>query len=343
MSVEGKVVLKTDTDAILDLGTKAEGVISNKDFPAEQLEQLKVGDNLSAFVVVPENESGQVILSLYKQLNLNKKQSSHKNSNRSDYQKFYQALNSKAKLTGRVLEVNKGGLMVDVGGTRGFLPSSQISFQALSGKADLSKGLDGLIGQDIELTVIEVDPNQNRLIFASRPKLSVANTENLAKIEIGDKIQAKIIAVMPFGAYVEYQGLEGVIYPQESAWERVEDLNSLFMINQEVEVVVVGKDEGLTRLLLSTKQLAEDPFEKISEDFQPDDVVKGTVKEITTSGVSVELKNGVEGLLPTAKMEQGASYTPGQKTNFLVDSVDKTRRRINLAPFITSTAGLIYK
>jgi len=332
--VLGKVITITDTEIILDLGTKAEGVMSKKDLSSEQLADLKLGDKLEVFVVNPENESGQAIVSAQKQLMIGGRKGAEISKK---WQKFYNAMQQKSKLKGKVLEINKGGLVVEMDSIRGFLPSSQIS--ALS----LAHGMDKLVGQDLSVMVIEVDPTNNRLIFSGRSEVSQEAKVNLDKLEIGQEIEGKIGAVLPFGLFIDLDGVEGLIFNQELSWEQVENPASEFKEGQEVKAVVIGKDEEQGKALLSIKRLSEDPFEKLVEDFQVDDVVKGTIKEVTQTGVSVALKNNMEGLLPATKMEQGVSYTPGEEKSFLVDSVDKAKRRINLVPFVTSTEGLFYR
>ena len=180
------------------------------------------------------------------------------------------------------------------------------------------------------------------------------------------------MAVAPFGLFVNVDGppaslgeqgealragLEGVIFATELSWTPFDSFDKTqdgsaqgkdeekpeFKVGDKVEAKVIGKDENLGRLNLSLRQMQEDPFTALAENFQVDDVVSGTVKEITTAGISVALEKGVEGLVPAAKVDQGNPYTVGQTTNFLVDSVDTRQRKINLAPFLTSTVGLIYK
>ncbi|MCR4305473.1 MAG: S1 RNA-binding domain-containing protein, partial [Candidatus Daviesbacteria bacterium] len=126
------------------------------------------------------------------------------------------------------------------------------------------------------------------------------------------------------------------------SWDKVDDLSKLYSAGQELEVLVTGLDKELGRLNLSIKELSEDPFSQLTEKYPADEVVKGEVVSVSEAGVAVKL-DGVEGFLPVAKMDPDAQYEAGKSMSFLVDSVDAQKRRINLAPFVTSTAGLIYK
>lgn len=332
--VKGKVIAITDSEIVLDLGGKAEGVLNKKDLTSEQLESLSVGDSLETFVVNPESESGQVVLSAQKQLIIGGKRGAEITKK---WQKFYSALQQRTQIKGKVVEENKGGLVVEIDGVRGFLPSSQVGLE------NMAAGLAGLVGQDISVMVIEVEPSANRLILSARKQISPQIKEKISQLEVGKEISGKVLAIMPFGLIVSIDGVEGIVYSQEIAWEPVEDLSGLFEMGQEVKALIIGKDEELGKVSLSIKKLSEDPFEKLVENFQADDVVKGTITGVTQTGVSVALKDNVEGFLPSAKMEQGTDYTLGKEMSFLVDNIDKSKRKVNLVPFVTSTEGLFYR
>lgn len=333
--VEGKVIAVLDNEVILDLGTKSEGIINKKELSEDS---QVVGATVKAFVTLPENESGQVQLSIHKALSAKMPQDRSKR-----WQRFIQAMHQNSKISGKVVEVNKGGLLVEVDGVRGFLPTSQISFKTLSEKA--SQGLDNLVGNELSLNVIEVNASTNRLIFSDRSAISDDQKSKLSSFTSGQTVKGKVVAVVPFGVFLDIDGLEGIIFTQEISWDKVDpaQLQKQFPVGETIEAIVSGIDETIGRLNLSIRQLSEDPFEKLVEDFQVDDVVKGTVKEVDSAGVKIELDKGMEGFMGSDKLDQGTSYEVGQTTNFLVDSIDKPKRRINLAPFLTSTQGLIYK
>ena len=329
--VEGIVVSPSDKEIILDLGAKSEGVLQKKELSSD----VKLGDKIKVFVSLPENESGQAIVSTTHQL----RQSTQRGRG-PDWNKFIQSQNQKTRLSGVVLEINKGGLIVEVDGVRGFLPNSQVGFELMS-KA--GEGMEKLIGQTLSLAVIEVDANNNKLIFSQRGQVSDEVISKLKEFKAGQKTQGKIVAVLPFGLVVDVNGVEGLVFISDVSWERQEDLSKEYKAGQELEVLITGADEGLGRLNLSIKQLSEDPFFKLIEKYPADEKVKAEVVSVGEAGVVFKLEEGIEGLLSAPKMEQGANYEAGKSMNVLVDSVDVQRRKINLAPFITSTEGLIYK
>lgn len=255
--VEGEVVAISDKEIVLDLGTKSEGIISTRDLAQNLKDSLQVADKIKAYVLIPENESGQVVLSLEPTISLGSKQAQSLN-----WAKFVSAQNQKSKLSGKVMEINKGGLIVEVAGVRGFLPNSQVGFELLTKS---THGLEDLIGQNLNVSVVEVDQGNNRLIFSQRGQVSQDILKKLKAFNSGQKVKNKCVAILPFGLVLDL-----------------------------------------------------DPSGEL-----------GT--------------GGVEGFLPASKMDPDISYEVGKSLTLLIDTIDLQRRRINLAPFVTSTAGLIYK
>lgn len=336
--VRGKLISFTDSDAVFDIAAKAEGIINKRNLPAE----MKIGDSLNLYVDIPENDSGQIILTLQKEFATTKKPGDFKK-----WQKFVNAMQRKSQLKGKVTEVNKGGLVVELpleGGQviRGFLPNSHLSLSDFA--QGETNGLSSLVGQDLSVSVIEVDPGNNRLILSARKEVSEETKRKVDEFTPGQKVKGSVVAIVPFGIMIDLgEGVEGIVHSQEVSWNGDKDALEALELGSEIEAKVIGKDDNLGKVNLSVRQLTEDPFEKLAEDFQTDDVVSGTVEEVGQNGISVKLQDEIDGFLPISTIELGSEYTIGQKANFLVDNVDKNKRRINLVPFITSTKGLIYK
>ncbi len=327
--LEGEVVLISSKEIILDLGLKSEGVLSTRDLSLEQEKSLKVGDKLKVYVNLTENESGQVVLGLHK--------STSKGPSSAKWDKFEAAINSNRTFNGRGIEVNKGGLIVEVGDVRGFLPSSQVSLSSAS-------SIEDLIGKDILVTVIEVDPTQNRLIFSQKTNVSEEVKETLSKIKVGDKVKGNVAAVLAFGVFVTLEdGVEGLVHISELAWEKIEDPGKLYKVGDEIQALVTSVDPNTNRVNLSIKQTQKDPFEEIAKKYSKDDVVKGTVLKITSMGIFVNLQNGLEALIPASKLDTSQKYEIAQNVSAIVDNIDIVKRRIYLVPLITSTKDLIYK
>lgn len=327
--VDGTVVAINDNEITLDLGTKAEGVIYRKDLTEDQEKDLKIGAKVKAFVIIPENESGQALLTIQK--------AGGRVSGGPKWLKFEQAIGKETTFIGRGIEVNKGGLIIEANGVRGFLPSSQV---ALAQAANLEE----MVGKDIEVTVIEVEPTQNRLIFSQKSKVNDKTKEVIGKLKVGDKVKGKVAAVLQFGIFVTLEeGVEGLVHVSEISWERSDSAAEAYKVGDEVEAIVISTDVNTGRVNLSIRNLTTDPFADVTKDFQPDDVIKGKVSKVNSQGVYIELKGGIEGFVPASKLDAGTDYEAGASYNFLVDNVDSNKRRINLAPFLTSMDGLIYK
>lgn len=339
--VEGTVVAFVGGEIIVDLGTKAEGVFQKKDLSPDQAKSIKVGDKITASVIHPENQSGQVVLGL--QRAAGSKPGSEK------FTKFQRGISTKQVFKGKAVESNKGGLVVEVDGIRGFLPTSQVS---LSQAANIEE----LIGKELDLITLEVEPNQNRLIFTQKTTLTEESKTKLSSLKAKDKVKGKVAAVLPFGVFVSLEngparnaphsdagGVEGLAHISELSWEKVEDPNTLYKVGDEIEAMILSIDEQSGRANLSIKQLSSDPFTDKIKDIQIEDVLKGKVTKITQNGVNVLLKESIDAIVPSAKLAGDEGYTEGEEYSFLVDSVDNYKRRINLTPFITSTKDLIYR
>lgn len=327
--VEGTVITFIGGEIIVDLGTKAEGVFQKKDLSPDQLKNLKVGSKITATVIHSESPSGQVVLGLQKSVSA--KPGSEK------FQKFIRAINSKQVFKGKGIEANKGGLVVEVDGVRGFLPSSQVS---LSQAANIEE----MIGKDLELVTLEVEPNQNRLIFTQKTTMSEESKATLGSLKSGATVKGKVAAILSFGVFVSLEnGVEGLVHISELSWDKVEDPNTLLKVGDEVAAKVLSADEGAGRANLSIKQLAKDPFADKIKDIQAEDTIKGKVTKITPNGVNVLLKESIEGIVPSAKLSGEEGYEVDGEYSFLVGSVDNHKRRVNLTPFLTSTKDLIYR
>ncbi len=339
--VSGKIVGITNSEALVDIGAKSEGIISGREFTSgrEMLSKMAVGDTIEAAVMYPENDAGQVVLSL-------RKLSGEKRWQELEEKK---ADNEEVEVVG--VEANRGGLICDFVGLRGFLPSSQLS--------KVPAKLEDLIGKSMQVHVIEVDRATNRLIFSQKMpgKKDLGELlKILAKVKIGDKYEGVVTAILPFGVFVEIDlneskskvkveseenktpapsKLEGLVHISEISWEKVEDPAKFFKVGDLVEVLVIAKDSTTGRLNLSQKQLTQDPFAKAMEKYTKDMKVSGVVAKVTPYGVFVELEDNIEGLIHISKIPPNVSMNEGDKIECEIDSVDVVTRKIALVPIVT--------
>lgn len=332
--IEGEIVAINDSELVLDLGAKSEAVLPKKEFSSSEIEKLKVGDEVAAFVIFSENENGQVVLSRHQA----QPRTGTRRGREKNWLRFKNSQANKSKLSGTVVEINKGGLIVEADSVRGFLPNSLSGFEVLNKNVSNAQEL---IGQTVNFLVSEVDENANKLIFTQKGLTEDSVRAKLRNFTKGQNFKGKVVSILPFGVVVEKDDVRGLVLISEVAWDRTEDL-SAFLKNQEIEALVLGVDEDLGRLNLSIKQLSEDPFVKLAEIYPADEVVKGEITNVSDAGVVVALE-GAEGFLPASKMDQNTTYEVGKSQSFLVWGLDTQKRRITLAPFVTSTAGLIYK
>jgi len=350
--VSGKIVSISHSEILVDIGAKSEGIVASREMSSirDIISGLSVGDTIDVTVIYPENDAGQVVLSM------------RKLSQDVRWQDLEDKKNSDEEIGVVALEVNRGGVICDYTGLRGFLPASLLT--------KIPSNLADLIGKSLTARVIEVDRQGNRLIFSQKQpdtKDLKAIGKLLAKVKIGQKLAGVVSAILPFGIFVEVNvngkegqegkdgsegeklkpskssqpsqpskssKLEGLVHISEISWEKVEDPSRLFKVGDRVEVMVIAKEEATGRLNLSIKQLAHDPFLEASAAFSKDEEVTGSVARVTPYGVFMTLKNGVEGFVPISKISPNENYQIGQKITCTIESIDSKARRISLSPLV---------
>lgn len=314
----------------LDTGSKTEGVVMDKEIEnyRDMLSKLKVGDIVAAQVIVAENDRGQSVLSIRKSL-LEKRWTTL-----ADVQKNGEAVDVTLR------DPVRGGVLVDYGGIRGYIPLSQLDDA-------ISKQLDKATGRRIKVKVIEVDPATNRLVFSQRAITEEAvlakQKELLDVIPVDTTVEATITGVAPFGAFakfaVEKDGVkhevEGLVHISEIAWEKVDDPNQYLKAGDTIKVKVVGVDEKTGKVTLSVKQLLPDPWEHVLDMFEKDSQVKGKVTRTSPYGIFVELTPGVEGLIHISKVTPGTEPKVGEEITCLVEDVKPDARKISLSMALT--------
>ena len=309
--VEGVVVAKYPEQILIDVGAKAEGIISGKELESEggNLEQIKIGDKLLVNIVSAEGESGQAILSL----------------KRTGGERRWIAAN-KSMETGeavnvKVLESNRGGVIVDFDGVRGFIPSSHLVTSA-----------NEAIGKTLEVKVIEVDKKLNRLVFSEKE----AHPERaFPKIELpfkeGDRLEGAITKILPFGFLVGLEaGVEGLVHISEISWERVGNLAEMFKTGEAVKVKVVSIDGVSGKVNLSIKQLSTDPWTAAEDKYPVGKQFDSEISRTSSYGAFVQLESGIEGLIHSSKIPYGTKLSAGDPVRVSVDIFDAKTRRVAL-------------
>jgi len=331
--VEGVVSSIGKKMVLVDIGAKTEGVVSGEDLVEayDVLKELKVGDKTEAYVKFPENDQGQIILSL--------KQAADENR----WSRFKKLMEEEKEVEVTGVEVNKGGMVVKVGEIRGFVPTSQFGEKFLG-------NMEELLNKAFKVRVIEVDKDQNRLIFSEK---MVSDSESLAKkgealelVTVGDKFEGTVSGIMPFGVFVtvnvpmkekdsETAKVEGLIHISEISWEKVEDPNEMFKVGQEVKVQVIGIDKGAGKLNLSIKQMTLDPWKEIEKNYAVGTKHTGKVVRLAPYGIFVNFEKGVDGLIHISKKPADKEFAIGDKVEAFVEMIDAKARRMSLGVVLT--------
>lgn len=331
--VEATLVEKKKNTIYLDVGSKTEGIVTGKELDRVEdfVDQLEIGDQIEVQVRVPENDRGQTLLSVRKAA--------------ADYawNFFKEKLETKDVVEVYGKQQSHGGVVVQADfGLLGFIPGSQIGDKYDQDPSEM-------VGKNIKVKVLEVDREKNRLVFserlASEPEVVKKEKELMDSLEEGNKFEAEIVRVEPFGLFVEIekddQELEGLVHISEVSWEKVENLEDRYDVGDEVEVVLIDKKDN--RLQFSIKQLKEDPWENIEKKYPGDEQFKGEVVRLASFGALVRLEPGIEGLIHISKIPPEVDLEKGQEVQCYVESLDKENRRLSLGMVLTGKKLPIYK
>ncbi|HLQ62594.1 MAG TPA: 30S ribosomal protein S1 [Candidatus Acidoferrales bacterium] len=320
------VVVRVDPDEVLvDIGAKAEGVISSKelglrgdgDFPG-----LEPGDHIKVFVLQPENEEGNVVLSL----------------RRARAETTWLSAGEKQEageiIDADVREQNKGGLIVNVLGLRGFLPSSQVA-RAYAGN------LEQLVGQRIPVKILEVNRKRNRLIVsqkAAEDEDRARRREDLfSRLAVGTVVKGTVSGLTSYGAFVDIGGADGLIHISELSWDRVSKVTDVLQLGDEVTVKVIKLDADQSRISLSLRQLQQDPWERLMQTVPVGTVIEGQVTKTKKYGAFLQIMPGIEGLLHISELswdhvdKTEDVLRVGETVKVKVIGIDTARRRISLS------------
>ena len=319
------VVVRVDPDEVLvDVGSKSEGVISSRELGTRETgaSDLHAGDHIKVFVLQPENEDGNVVLSL------------RRARAESVWLKAQEEQVSGEMIDAEVREQNKGGLIVNVLGLRGFLPTSQVS-------RSHSSNLQELVGQRIGVKILEVNRKRNRLIVSQKAAFDEDRArqreELFGKLKVGDEISGRVSGLTTYGAFVNLGAADGLIHISELSWDRVANVADVLQVGQEVRVKVIKLDPETSRISLSLRQLGQDPWDHIEKRFPTGALVDGEVTKIKKYGAFLQIGDGIEGLLHISELAwEHVEHTEdvvqvGQKLRVRVLQADRSRRRISLS------------
>jgi small subunit ribosomal protein S1 len=323
--VTGTVVRVDKDEVLVDIGYKSEGVV-----PANELsirksvdpsEEVSVGDVVDALVLTKEDADGRLILS--------RKRARFERA----WQRIEKAAEDGTPVIGNVIEVVKGGLILDLG-VRGFLPASLVDIRRVA-------ELDEFLGQSLECRVIELNRFRNNVVLSRRAVLEEerrgAREQILDRMNVGDLVTGTISNIVDFGAFVDLDGIDGLIHISELSWSHVNHPSEVLTIGQKVEVRVLDIDRERQRISLGLKQTQKDPWQQVFENRQVNEIVHGKVTKLVSFGAFVEIEEGVEGLIHISELAQhhvedpSEIVRPGQEVNVKIIEIDPDRRRLSLS------------
>jgi len=333
--VAGSVVKIDREEVLLDIGFKSEGVIPRKelsirnDVPPSEL--VSLGDQIEALVIQKEDKEGRLILS----------------KKRAQYEKAWGDVQTVKEtdgiVKGLVIEVVKGGLIVDIG-LRGFLPASLVELRRV-------RDLQPYIGMELETKIIELDKNRNNVVLSRRAFLEETQKEQreefLDHLKPGERRKGVISSVVNFGAFVDLGGMDGLIHVSELSWQHVDHPSAVVTIGDEVDVEVLEVDLDRERISLSLKATQKDPWKEFAESHRVGELVYGRVTKLVPFGSFVQVGDNIEGLVHISEMSEHhvelpeQVVTPGEELWVKIIEIDLERRRISLSVKQAAEGGVV--
>ena len=331
---KGMVASITPGQILVSVGTKSEGIITGKEYeliPSDELANLNVGDEISVYVINPEDQNGNLVLSYMRA------------REEESWQEVESLLTNKKATHSTIIGYNKGGLIVPIGGLRGFVPASQISLTRRAGvTGDTPEQRWGkMIGEEIDVCVIEVDRERRRLILSER-QASTETRESvkervLEELKEGSVYTGRITSLADFGVFVNVNGADGLVHMSELSWDRIQHPSEILKVGQEVKVKVINIDHEKKRIGLSIRQLQSDPWDQKATQFQVGQLVEGTITRLTKFGAFARLMDDVEGLIHISEISEKRIEHPkevlkeGDTCTLRIIKIDPSVHRIGLS------------
>lgn len=331
-TVDG-VIMHIDRDEILvDIGSKSEGVVPSKEMSSllpEEKQELKVGDEVLVFVVQPEDKEGRAVLSL------------DKARQEKSWRRLQQQFEASEVLQAKVINYNKGGVLVNLDGVRGFVPASQVTGISRGPDAQKQSDMAKMVGGSLTLKIIEINRGRNRLILSERQAVQevreARKDDILASLKEGDVREGTVTSITDFGAFVDIGGADGLVHLSELSWSRVKHPAELLKVGDRVKVYVLNIDNDRKRIALSIKRTQEEPWQTISGRYELGQLVEATITQLASFGAFARLEDGVEGLIHVSEMGDGRIQHPrelvkeGDTVPVRIIRIDPARKRIGLS------------
>ncbi|MBU0981228.1 S1 RNA-binding domain-containing protein [Patescibacteria group bacterium] len=327
--VEGTVITVEKNCVMVDIDGLQTGIIAGRETrdASETIKNLEPGDNITACVLESENDEGLVVLSL------------RRASQEKTWKKFINAYEKNESFKVRPKEANKGGLLLEIDGIKGFIPVSQLAplhYPRVNGadSAKILARLQKLVGTEFTVKIISIDKENGKLILSEKAAYSDQRHATLGDLKVGDVVEGTISGIVKFGIFVAFDGLEGLVHISEIAWGHVTNPNDFGKLGDKMKVKVIGIEGD--KISLSVKQLSEDPWEKIAKNYKLNAMVKAKITRLAPFGAFVELSDDINGLIHSSEIP-GNPADPsdvlkvGQTVEAKVIEVNQDERRIGLS------------
>jgi len=324
--IVGKILTIRKHEVLVDLGPQGIGLVPRREVGYSK--ELKIGDEVTASIVDPEMETGYALLSL------------RKAAKDRGWDEIAAKMDAGEIIDVSPYDANRGGLLVEYDGVRGFLPVSQLSAEhyprvGSSDKDEILQRLNILIGQTLKVRILDCDRKANKLIFSEKEAIKDGLSARFEKLAIGDTVKGVVTGVVDYGVFVNVEGIEGLVHISEISWERVNNPGDYVKVGQNIDAKIIAIDKD--RLSLSIKQLSEDPWMSEVDQFKVGDKVEGTVTRITPFGAFVQISPAVEALVHVSELGGGDDtdpekvFTLNERKQFVVLEVEKESRKISLS------------
>lgn len=325
-TVKGKVLSVKKHEILIDLGSQGVGLVPRKE--ASFARNLNVGDEVSASVIEAEMDDGYVLLSLRKAVK------------DKGWDEIIAKLESSETVDVVPFDANRGGLLVEYEGIRGFLPVSQLSAEhyprvGSADKDEILQRLNSLVGKTMKARILDASKKDNKLILSEKEAIKDGLAKRFAELNVGDIVKGVVTGVVDFGVFVNVDGIEGLVHISEISWERVSNPSDYVKVGDQIEAKIIAIDKE--RLSLSVKQLTEDPWISEVESLKKGSKVEGTITRITPFGAFVQISPAVEALVHVSELGEGSDVDPekifilNERKEFKVLDIDKEGRKISLS------------
>lgn len=327
--LEGEIIHVDEDSVLVDIGAKRDAIVPRKDLDQlddEYRQGIQRGDKIPVYVTRTGKLGGDLFVSINRGLE------------QEDWERAKTYLDSGEVSNPEIIGQNKGGVVVRFGRLRGFVPNSHIpDLRRGAGTEELREQKEELIGSTLPVKVIEVNQKRRRLVLSSRAARHERRSQRLEQLEPGTTITGKVVNLVDFGAFVDLGGVDGLVHISELDWSRVEHPSEILEVGQDLEVEITDVDVERERVSLSRKSLLKNPWQTITEEYSPGDLVEGEVTNVRNFGAFVMLPEGVEGLIHVSELGiVGPGYPqdivhPGDKVLVRILDIEQDRERISLS------------